>query len=42
MPEYTQINYIKTTPTFRISNRKNKIKIIGTGEEKPFYFDYPI
>ncbi len=36
LPENANINYIKTTPTFRISNEDGKIKIIGTGENKPF------
>jgi len=35
LPEYSQINYIKTTPHVRFENNQNKIKIIGTGEDKP-------
>lgn len=35
LPTGSQINYIKTTPTFRIENQENKIRLIGTGEDKP-------
>ncbi len=34
LPEYSQINYIKTTPTFRIANDENRIQLIGTGENR--------
>lgn len=34
LPEYSQINYIKTTPTFRITEEENRIKLIGTGENR--------
>ncbi len=35
LPEGSTTNYIKTTPTFRIENKDNKIHLIGTGENKP-------
>jgi len=35
LPKHSEINYIKTTPTFRIDEKENKIIIIGTGENKP-------
>lgn len=35
LPENSNVNYIKTTPKFRIENEQNKIKIIGIGEDKP-------
>ena len=35
LPKYADINYIKTTPTFRIAEENNRIKIIGTGENRP-------
>lgn len=35
LPENANINYIKTTPKFRIENEENKIKIIGVDENKP-------
>ncbi|MCA9497304.1 MAG: MarR family transcriptional regulator, partial [Nanoarchaeota archaeon] len=35
LPENAVITYIKTTPTFRIEDEENKIKLIGTGENKP-------
>lgn len=35
LPENSQINYIKTTPKFRIENQENRIKVIGFGENKP-------
>lgn len=35
LPSKTQINYLKTTPTFRITSGENdNIKIIGTGENR--------
>ena len=36
LPENANINYIKTTPNFRIETENNRIKIIGIGENKPF------
>ena len=36
LPANAEINYMKTTPNFRIENEDNKITIIGTGEDKPF------
>jgi uncharacterized membrane protein len=36
LPIGANINYLKTTPTFRIANGENSnIKIIGTGENRP-------
>lgn len=35
LPKNSQINYIKTTPNFRIDEENNRIKLIGTGENKP-------
>lgn len=35
LPINAKINYIKTTPTFRIETGENSIKIIGTGSNKP-------
>ncbi len=35
LPKYSQTNYIKTTPTFRIAEENNRIKLIGTGENQP-------
>ncbi len=34
LPKGAQINYIKTTPNFRIDEDSGRIKIIGTGENK--------
>jgi uncharacterized membrane protein len=36
LPEGAQINYIKTTPNMRIDQESSRIKLIGTGENKPF------
>lgn len=36
LPRYAQINYMKLTPNFRIEEENNQIKLIGTGENKPF------
>jgi len=36
LPENSQISYMKTTPNFRIENVGSRIKIIGTGQNKPF------
>jgi hypothetical protein len=35
LPKNSEINYIKTTPTFRIVNEDGGVQIIGTGEDKP-------
>ncbi len=36
LPKGAEINYIKTTPSFRIDNDGSRIVLIGTGENKPF------
>ena len=36
LPENANVNYIKTTPNFRIETENDRIKIIGIGEDKPF------
>lgn len=36
LPKYAKINYMKTTPHFRIEDENSRIKLIGTGENKPF------
>lgn len=35
LPKYADVNYIKTTPTFRIADENGRIQIIGTGDNKP-------
>lgn len=37
LPKYSTINYIKTTPTFRIADGGDHIQLIGTGENQKFY-----
>ncbi|MDA3854622.1 MAG: MarR family transcriptional regulator [Candidatus Woesearchaeota archaeon] len=36
LPKGAQINYIRTTPNMRIDESNSRLKIIGTGEDKPF------
>lgn len=35
MPQYSKVNYIKTTPNLKIEEENDRIKFIGIGENKP-------
>ena len=36
LPQNSEVTYIKTTPFFRITEEDDKIKLIGTGEDREF------
>lgn len=37
LPKYSTISYLKTTPTFRITDNGDHLQLIGTGENQKFY-----